>query len=82
VGTQYRSTILWHDEDQKKVAQASMKEAAALFKNPIVTKIEKFEIFYPAEDYHQDYFAKNPRAGYCVFVIQPKLKKFKDYLKK
>lgn len=82
VGTQYRSTILWHDENQKKVAQASMKEAAGLFNNPIVTKIEKFEIFYPAEDYHQDYFAKNPRAGYCVYVIQPKLKKFKDYLKK
>lgn len=81
VGTQYRSTILWHDEDQKTVAETSMKNAAALFKNPIVTKIEKFEIFYPAEDYHQDYFAKNPRAGYCVFVIQPKLKKFKDYLK-
>jgi peptide-methionine (S)-S-oxide reductase len=81
VGTQYRSTILWHDEDQQKVAQASMKEAAGLFKAPIVTKIEKFEIFYPAEDYHQDYFAKNPRAGYCVYVIQPKLKKFKDYLK-
>lgn len=82
VGTQYRSTILWHDEDQKKVAEVSMKEAAGLFKDPIVTKLEKFEIFYPAEDYHQDYFAKNPRAGYCVFVIKPKLKKFKDYLKK
>lgn len=80
VGTQYRSTILWHDEDQKKVAEASMKQAAALFKNPIVTKIEPFEIFYPAEDYHQDYFAKNPNAGYCVFVIKPKLKKFKNYL--
>lgn len=82
VGTQYRSAIFWHDEEQKKVAHASMKTAAALFKDPIVTKIEPFEIFYPAEAYHQDYFAKNPRAGYCVFVIQPKLKKFKDYLKK
>ena len=50
VGTQYRSTILWHDEDQKTVAETSMKNAAGLFANPIVTKIEKFEIFYPAED--------------------------------
>lgn len=80
VGTQYRSTIMWHDEEQKKLAEASMKEAASLFAKPIVTKIEKLDIFYPAEDYHQDYFKKNPTAGYCNFVIRPKLKKFKQYL--
>tara|TARA_E500000178_G_C17022325_1_gene756239 strand:+ start:364 stop:948 length:585 start_codon:yes stop_codon:yes gene_type:complete len=80
VGTQYRSTILWHNEAQKTMAEASMKEAASLFARPIVTKIEKMDIFYPAEDYHQDYFKKNPTAGYCNFVIRPKLKKFKQYL--
>lgn len=82
VGTQYRSTIMWHDEGQKTMAEASMKEAASLFARPIVTKIEKIDIFYPAEDYHQDYFKKNPTAGYCNFVIRPKLKKFKQYLQK
>ena len=80
VGTQYRSTIMWHNEEQKKLAEVSMKEAASLFASPIVTKIEKLETFYPAEDYHQDYFKKNPTAGYCNFVIRPKLKKFKQYL--
>ena len=82
VGTQYRSTIMWHNEAQKTMAEASMKEAASLFARPIVTKIEKMDIFYPAEDYHQDYFKKNPTAGYCNFVIRPKLKKFKQYLQK
>ena len=82
VGTQYRSTIMWHNEAQKTMAEASMKEAASLFARPIVTKIEKMGIFYPAEDYHQDYFKKNPTAGYCNFVIRPKLKKFKQYLQK
>ena len=67
---------------QKTMAEASMKEAASLFARPIVTKIEKIDIFYPAEDYHQDYFKKNPTAGYCNFVIRPKLKKFKQYLQK
>lgn len=80
VGTQYRSTIIWHNEGQKTMAEASMKEAASLFSRPIVTKIEKIDIFYPAEDYHQDYFKNNPNAGYCNFVIRPKLKKFKQYL--
>lgn len=82
VGTQYRSTIMWHNEGQKTMAEASMKEAASLFPRPIVTKIEKIDIFYPAEDYHQDYFKNNPNAGYCNFVIRPKLKKFKQYLQK
>ena len=82
VGTQYRSTIMWHNVEQKTMAEASMKEAASLFARPIVTKIEKMDIFYPAEDYHQDYFKKNPTAGYCNFVIRPKLKKFKQYLQK
>ena len=77
VGTQYRSTIMWHDEDQFKEAQTSIKEAAPLFKDPIVTKLEKLDVFYPAEDYHQDYFKLNPNAGYCQAVIMPKLAKFR-----
>jgi peptide-methionine (S)-S-oxide reductase len=80
VGTQYRSIILWHSEEQQQVATRSMQKAAGLFKNPVVTQIEPIKTFYPAEDYHQDYFKKNPGAGYCVYVIQPKLKKLKQYL--
>ena len=68
------------EAEQKAVKEASVKEAASLFAKPIVTTIEKLDIFYPAEDYHQDYFKKNPTAGYCNFVIRPKLKKFKQYL--
>ncbi len=77
VGTQYRSIILYHDESQKKVAEKSMKEAAGLFRSPIVTQLEAFEKFYAAEDYHQDYFKNNPNAPYCYFVIKPKLEKLK-----
>ncbi len=80
VGTQYRSTIMWHDEDQKALAEASIKTAAPRFTSPIVTKLEKLDVFYPAEDYHQDYFKQNPNAGYCVYVIKPKMKAFKQYL--
>jgi len=80
VGTQYRSTIMWHDEDQKALAEASIKTTAPRFTSPIVTKLEKLDVFYPAEDYHQDYFKQNPNAGYCVYVIKPKMKTFKQYL--
>ena len=77
VGTQYRSVILFHDEDQKVAAEESKENAAGSFDDPIVTEIAKIEKFYPAEDYHQDYFRKNPNQGYCYFVIRPKLQKFK-----
>jgi peptide-methionine (S)-S-oxide reductase len=75
VGTQYRSTILYEDDDQRQVAENSKKKAAAQFKDPIVTEIAPLKEFYAAEDYHQDYFAKNPNAGYCTLVIRPKLQK-------
>ncbi|MFW5883390.1 MAG: peptide-methionine (S)-S-oxide reductase MsrA [Verrucomicrobiota bacterium] len=75
VGTQYRSIILTHNEEQQKLAEASKEKAQAWFDDPIVTEIEPLDTFYPAEDYHQDYFAKNPNAAYCSFVIRPKLKK-------
>ena len=76
VGTQYRSVIFFHNEEQKKIAEASKAHAASSFDDPIVTEIVKFEKFYEAEAYHQDYFRKNPNQGYCYFVIRPKLKKF------
>jgi peptide-methionine (S)-S-oxide reductase len=75
-GTQYRSVILYHDDAQKKVAEEAKKKAAADHKDPITTQIVPLKKFYPAEEYHQDYFAKNPNAPYCVFVLRPKLQKF------
>ncbi|MCB1303807.1 MAG: peptide-methionine (S)-S-oxide reductase MsrA [Leptospiraceae bacterium] len=75
VGTQYRSIILFHDEEQKDRAQKSLAAAQKDFPDPIVTQIEPLEKFYPAEGYHQDYFNQNPGNPYCIFVIQPKLAK-------
>jgi len=75
VGTQYRSTIMYHNEEQKRVAEKSKAAAQKHFKDPIVTEIVPLKKFYPAEEYHQDYFAKNPDKGYCTVVIRPKLLK-------
>ena len=75
VGTQYRSVILYHDEAQRQVAEKSKAQAARELSSPIVTEIKPFEVFYKAEDYHQDYYETNPFAGYCTFVIRPKLDK-------
>lgn len=78
VGTQYRSAIFYHSEEQKKIAEASRKAAQANFKDPIVTEITKASTFYPAENYHQNYYAENKSKNpYCKFVIEPKLKKLK-----
>ena len=74
-GTQYRSIILYHSEAQKLAAEKSKAEAQKNFKHPIVTEIEPFTKFYPAEDYHQEYYDKNSNAVYCRIVIAPKLKK-------
>ena len=74
-GTQYRSIILTHNEAQQAAAEASRTRAATDFKDPIVTEIEPLKVFYPAEDYHQDYFDRNTTAQYCVYVIQPKIDK-------
>jgi peptide-methionine (S)-S-oxide reductase len=75
VGAQYRSIILYNNDQQRQIAEESKKKAAQRFERPVVTEIAPLEGFYPAEDYHQDYFAKNPRASYCTFVIRPKLEK-------
>ena len=79
-GTQYRSTIMYTSEDQKKIAEASMVEAAKDAPGKIVTEIVPLKKFYPAEDYHQDYFANNPFAGYCRVVVSPKVIKFRKKL--
>jgi peptide-methionine (S)-S-oxide reductase len=80
-GTQYRSVIFYHNEAQKKAAEASKKLAAPHFASPIVTQIVPLTTFYPAEDYHQDYFRKNPYAPYCAHVISPKLQKLEKKTK-
>lgn len=80
IGPQYRSVVFYHDETQKELTEKYKKslDESGAFSKPIVTEISKFEKFYPAEDYHQDYYELNPRQGYCAFVIAPKLKKFKE----
>ena len=77
VGTQYRSTIMYLSEEQQKIAIAWKKKLTEKFIDPVVTEIVEAPVFYPAEDYHQDYYKKNPNQGYCTFVIRPKLKKLK-----
>jgi len=87
-GTQYRSAIFYQSEEEKTVAEAYIKQLndAKVFDKPIVTKVEKFDAFYQAEDYHQDYARKHPDNGYIVGVALPHVKKvmdhFKDELKK
>jgi peptide-methionine (S)-S-oxide reductase len=75
VGTQYRSVIFYHDEAQREAAERSKQAAQAAFHAPIVTEISPAGIFYPAEDYHQDYYRANPGAPYCQMVIRPKMAK-------
>lgn len=78
VGTQYRSVIYYHSEQQRETAEAIKTEAAEAWDNPIVTEISAAEKFYKAEDYHQNYYRENPNQGYCSFIITPKLKKFRE----
>ncbi len=80
-GTQYRSVILYHNEAQKKAAEQSRKTATAHSQVPIVTEIVPLTKFYPAEDYHQDYFRKNPNVPYCTYIISPKLQKLEKHAK-
>ncbi|MDP2207647.1 MAG: peptide-methionine (S)-S-oxide reductase MsrA [Bacteroidota bacterium] len=77
VGTQYRSGIFYHNQKQKISAEKSKLEAQRQFDDTIVTEIKPLVHFYPAEEYHQNYFEKNPDAAYCKFVIRPKLEKLK-----
>ena len=79
VGTQYRSVIFYHDDEQKEAAERIQAEieAADIWPDPIVTEISPLPTFFEAEDYHQNYYANNPGAGYCRFVIAPKVSKFR-----
>lgn len=83
VGTQYRSVIFYHDENQKALAEKYKKklEEEGVFDDPIVTEISPFTEFYVAEDYHQNYFNENGGQPYCSFVIAPKVEKFKKVFK-
>jgi len=75
VGTQYRSAIFYENDGQRDTAEASKKAAQENFDRPIVTEITGASLFYPAEKYHQAYYMRNKTAGYCQYVIEPKLKK-------
>ena len=84
-GTQYRSAIFYHTPQQQAAAQEVIARlsAAGLWRNPVVTEVTPATVFYVAEDYHQEYYARNPRAGYCVAVVAPKVAKFrKQFLSK
>jgi peptide-methionine (S)-S-oxide reductase len=81
VGTSYRSIILYQGDSQKAIAEKVKAEAQKDWPDPIVTEIAPLQAFYKAEDYHQDYFAKNPTQGYCRLVVAPKVQKFEKMLK-
>jgi len=80
-GTQYRSAIFYHDDEQKKVAEELIKElnAQKIWDRPLVTEVTKLDKFYMAEDYHQEYFARNPYQPYCMAVVSPKVSKFRKH---
>ena len=88
IGSQYRSIVFYHDAEQKRLAELyrARLEEEHIWKRPIVTEIEPFTRFWPAESYHQDYYVNNPSNSYCLAVIEPKIEKFKkifnDQLKK
>ena len=78
-GTQYRSAIFYHSEEQRTAAELMIHElnASKVFSGPIVTEVQPASTFYRAEDYHQEYFANNPQQPYCAYVVAPKLQKFR-----
>lgn len=81
VGTQYRSIVLYHSAEQRATAERVVRELESekLWKKTFVTQLEPFSAFYPAEEYHHDYFRRNPSGGYCQFVIAPKVAKFRAH---
>jgi peptide-methionine (S)-S-oxide reductase len=82
-GTQYRSVVFYHNDMQKAKTEKYKAELdkSGAWDNPVVTTLEKFNVFYPAEDYHQNYYINNPEQGYCQFVIRPKVEKFEKVFK-
>ena len=83
-GTQYRSAIFYHSDDQRATAEQVIREltAAKAFHDPIVTEVAPVSAFYVAEDYHQEYFANNPQQPYCSYVVAPKVQKFRHQFAK
>ncbi|MFW6246066.1 MAG: peptide-methionine (S)-S-oxide reductase MsrA [Tangfeifania sp.] len=83
VGTQYRSAVFYHNEEQKEAAETIIRrfEEEKIYNQPIVTEVAPFEAFYKAEDYHKDYFERNEDQPYCQFVVAPKVGKFKTLFK-
>jgi len=87
IGSQYRSAIFYHNEEQKKIAEKSKQDLrdANIWSDPVVTEIVPYNEFYPAEEYHKNYFQNHPENGYCQLVVRPKVEKFKkkfqDYFK-
>lgn len=79
IGSSYRSAIFYHSAEQKQAAEEVINEVnkAAIYDNPIVTEVTAFDKFWPAEDYHQEYFANNPNQPYCAGVVAPKVAKFR-----
>ena len=76
-GTQYRSVIYYQNDEEKAIIDVSLLRGQQLWPNPIVTEVLPMPIYYPGEAYHQDYFRNNPSQGYCVYVVEPKVAKFK-----
>lgn len=83
VGSQYRSAVFYHDAEQKKLAETykARLETEKIWDRPVVTEIDPFSKFWPAEDYHRNYYNNNPSKGYCALVITPKIEKFKKIFK-
>jgi len=83
VGTQYRSAVFYHNDEQRRLAEEYKKKlnAAAIFPNPIVTEISPLTVFYKAEDYHQNYYNDNGSQPYCAYVVRPKVEKFEKVFK-
>ena len=81
MGTQYRSAVFYHSKEQKRMAEEVIKEITdqKIYSAPIVTKLEPFNAFYKAEEYHQNYYERNPDKGYCRIVIEPKVLKFRKH---
>ena len=79
-GSRYRSIILWANPTQRSIAEAAVAAAAKTYTKPITTEIVPLQRFWPAEEYHQDYFAQHPEQGYCAFVIAPKVRKVEKML--
>ena len=78
VGPQYRSVVFYHSPEQKKTAEEVIATMGSVWSVPLVTELVPYKGFYPAEEYHKDFYRQNPEQGYCVYVIEPKLAKFRE----